>query len=374
MEQKNAKKQITKIVLTGGPCAGKTTAMSWVQNYFTKMGYRVLFVPETATELICGGISAATLQDGLKFQLCQIPLQMKKEEIFTYAAQQFPEDKILIVCDRGCLDGKAFMSEEEFQQMLKILHTDEITLRDSYDAVFHLVTAAKGAVEAYTLSNNAARSETPEQAAAVDDRLIAAWTGHPHFRVIANEGEFKDKMQRALAEITAFLGEPVPFEIERKYLVKMPDLTALEAMPTCQKVDICQTYITCQPDREVRVRQRGQNGNYIFTRTEKSSISPIKRVEREERLDQSEYLHLLMEADPTMHPIRKTRYCISANNQYFELDIYPAWKDYAILEVELRSEDEVVKMPDYFQVVKEVTGDVRYNNSTLAKTGGAFPE
>ena len=48
--------EITKIVITGGPCAGKSTAMSWVQNAFTQMGYAVLFVPETATELITGGV------------------------------------------------------------------------------------------------------------------------------------------------------------------------------------------------------------------------------------------------------------------------------------------------------------------------------
>ena len=29
---------ITKIVITGGPCGGKSTAMSWIQNAFTKMG------------------------------------------------------------------------------------------------------------------------------------------------------------------------------------------------------------------------------------------------------------------------------------------------------------------------------------------------
>ena len=44
-------KKITKIVITGGPCAGKSTAMSYIQNEFTKKGYAVLFVPETATEL-----------------------------------------------------------------------------------------------------------------------------------------------------------------------------------------------------------------------------------------------------------------------------------------------------------------------------------
>ena len=52
--------EITKIVITGGPCAGKTTAMSWIQSNFTKLGYTVLFVPETATELITGGVAPWT--------------------------------------------------------------------------------------------------------------------------------------------------------------------------------------------------------------------------------------------------------------------------------------------------------------------------
>ena len=37
---------ITKIVITGGPCAGKTTAMNWISNAFRERGYDVLFVPE----------------------------------------------------------------------------------------------------------------------------------------------------------------------------------------------------------------------------------------------------------------------------------------------------------------------------------------
>ena len=49
--------QIQKIVITGGPCAGKTTALSWIANDLPQKGYRVVFVPETATELIGGGIT-----------------------------------------------------------------------------------------------------------------------------------------------------------------------------------------------------------------------------------------------------------------------------------------------------------------------------
>ena len=53
-------KAIQKIVITGGPCAGKSTAMSWIRNAFTQRGYTVLIIPETATELITGGVAPWT--------------------------------------------------------------------------------------------------------------------------------------------------------------------------------------------------------------------------------------------------------------------------------------------------------------------------
>lgn len=93
--------KITKIVLTGGPCAGKSTAMSWIQNSFTERGYRVLFVPETATELITGGVAPWTCGSNLDYQSCQMRLQIEKEKVFLSAAETMPEEKILIVCDRG---------------------------------------------------------------------------------------------------------------------------------------------------------------------------------------------------------------------------------------------------------------------------------
>ena len=139
--------EIYKIVITGGPCAGKTTAMSWIQNYFTKKGYGVLFVPETATELISGGVAPWTCGCNEDYQLCQMQLQIRKEEIFTMAAKTMKNEKILMVCDRGLLDNKAYMTENEFQNVLSKMGKSEVLLRDEYDAVFHLVTAAKGAEE-----------------------------------------------------------------------------------------------------------------------------------------------------------------------------------------------------------------------------------
>ncbi|MBR1508778.1 MAG: AAA family ATPase [Eubacterium sp.] len=367
MKKENTTPDIIKIVITGGPCAGKTTGMSWIQNEFSKLGYTVLFIPETATELINGGVAPFSCSSNVEFQKCQMRLQVEKERVFEQAARTMNNDKILIVCDRGLMDNRAYMDDLEFSELCRELKTDAVSLRDGYDAVFHLVTAAKGAVEFYTTENNTARTETPEQAAMLDDKLISAWTGHPHLRVIDNSSDFEHKMINLITEIRSFLGEPEPFEIERKYLIEYPNLKWLESIDNCRKVDIIQTYLKSDDGDEIRVRQRGENGSFTYTRTVKRKVSDVKRLEMEKRLTKDEYLTLLMEADETKRPIRKTRYCLMENNQYFEIDIYPFWNNQAIVEIELKSEDEAIHFPKELKVVKEVTDDAAYKNAALAK-------
>ena len=368
LDHLNKKRNISvkKIVLTGGPCAGKTTALTWINNYFSSRGYTVLFVPETATELISNGVAPSSCLTNYDYQTYQVRLQKAKEQIFEEASKKMKNDKILIVCDRGVLDNKAYMDDWEFKKVLKEVGTSEVKERDSYDGVFHLVSAAKGKEEAYTLSNNAARTETVEEARRLDDKIISAWTGHPHFRIIDNSTEFKEKLERLIAEISSFLGEPEPYEIERKFLIYYPDINKLEEMDNCTKVDIIQTYLKSSDDTERRLRARGIDGDYLYYLTEKKTISSIKRVETEKRVTQDEYFRLLMEADPKLHPIHKTRYCLSINNQYFEIDIYPEWNKQAIMEIELRSENDEIKSPEFIDIYKEVTDDDTYKNRSMA--------
>ena len=365
--EENRSVKITKIVITGGPSAGKTTGLSWIQNEFTKLGYMVLFVPETATELISGGVTPWGCGSNLDYQKCQMRLQLEKERLFEQAAKTMKAEKVLIVCDRGTMDNRAYMNELEFSQVLNEVGSDEIQLRDSYDAVFHMVTAAKGAEKFYTTENNSARTETVEQAAALDDKLIAAWTGHPHLRVIDNSTNFEDKLKRLIAEIRSFLGEPEPMEIERKFLIEYPDIKWLESLPNCRKVDIIQTYLVSGNGDELRVRQRGENGSYICFKTRKRLIDGMKRIELEERLSQEEYMRLLMEADPTKRPIRKTRYCLTWDNQYFEIDVYPFWNDRGVAEIELSDENTPIRFPKELKVIREVTDDPAYKNAALAE-------
>lgn len=359
--------EINKIVITGGPCAGKTTAMSWIQNTFTKKGYTVLFVPETATELISNGVAPWTCGSNVDYQKCQCRLQMAKEQIFEQAAGTMPGEKILIVCDRGMLDNKIYMTEEEFQGIMKELGTNEVEQRDQYNAVFHLVTAAKGVEEAYTCANNEARIETVEQAIALDEGTLNAWTGHPYLRAIDNSTDFVSKMRRLIDEISVFLGEPGPTKIRKKFLVENPDLDWLASLPNCRRVEIIQTYLKSEANEEVRIRQWGADSSYIYYMTRKKKDASGKTLKTERRLTQEEYLTRLMDADFTKRQIRKTRYCLTHGTLYYEIDFYPFWDDQAMVEVEVNSDEQELSLLKQFKVIREVTDDPAYSSAALAQ-------
>ena len=276
-------------------------------------------------------------------------------------------DKILIVCDRGIMDNRAYMNDEEFDEVLRSLNGDLVDWRDGYDAVFHLVTAANGAEEYYSKANNAARYESVEEAVSLDDRLLSCWTGHRYLRVIDNSTDFEGKMRRLEKEIATFLQENHPYEIERKFLITYPDVSWLEGEPLCRKVDIEQVYLKSDSGEEIRIRKRGENGHFIYYETHKKMLDGMKRMSTECRLSKSEYRHMLKRADPARRMIRKTRYCLTYGHQYFEIDLYPFWKDQAILEIELMEGTEEIIFPPQIEIIKEVTDDLAYKNASLAE-------
>lgn len=158
-----------------------------------------------------------------------------------------------------------------------------------------------------------------------------------------------------------------PLEIERKFLIEYPDIDWLENNPCCNRVEITQTYLKSDRDEEVRVRKRFEKGESAYFHTVKKRVSDVKRIEIENPISEREYLGLLKEADETMRPILKTRYVFEYNNHVFEIDVYPFWNDRAIAEIELDDENEEIVFPNEIKVIKEVTDDKAYKNSSLAK-------
>lgn len=160
------------------------------------------------------------------------------------------------------------------------------------------------------------------------------------------------------------------FEIERKYLIRYPNLTILGR--NAEATDIVQTYLLCpEPGSSERVRKRGADGVYVYTHTMKTRVSNMRRVEIENEISEREYNEYLRFADPKRRTIYKTRYCLEYKNQLFEIDVYPFWSDRAVMEIELEDESQRIRFPEMINIIKEITDDGRYTNKALAT--GAIP-
>jgi len=187
---------------------------------------------------------------------------------------------------------------------------------------------------------------------------IAGWVGNEHLRIAENEAEL-------IKEIEFFLGIPEPLEIERKFLVEYPDADMLDNLENCAFVYISQCY-TSDENGTFRVRKRGRDGEYIYIRTEKHKISEVVRLETERRISASDY-DAAVKGEKVLS---KRRYLFIYKNKYFELDIFPFWQDRALLEIELKDENEVFELPSFLKVIKEVTANPCYKNSNIAAKFG----
>ena len=155
-------------------------------------------------------------------------------------------------------------------------------------------------------------------------------------------------------------------EIERKYLIRPLSPDFLRAQPGCEVWEIDQTYLLAPPGETRRVRRIVESGTERFRLTVKRRLSDLTSEEDEREIARERYESLLAEANPELQTIRKTRYRVPHEGQVAEFDRYPFWNDRMILEIELDSEAEAARVPDWVEVIRDVTADPRYKNVRLA--------
>lgn len=357
--------EIKLIALTGGPCAGKTAALAYLQEQLERCHTDVFPVCEQATALMQQGITPETA-GAYEFHRRLFGNQLAEEEKALQQAKNSRAEKALVLCDRGLLDSRAYVSAEDFARYAALFHLTEAKIRNRYNAVLHLVTAADGAPTHYTLQNNAVRCETVEQACALDQTLLSLWVGTQHLRVIDNRSDFDRKLARLKQEVLAVLGIPEPLEIERKFLVARPNPDLLRQLPFCRKIPITQAYLNTPEEGKFRVRKRGLGEEALYIKTVKHKISDLRRIEIETAITAEEYAAYLNNRACVEGIIGKDRYCFVWQSQYFELDIYPFWADRATLELELTDEQQPYTLPDFLSVIRDVSAEKQYRNKYLA--------
>lgn len=153
-------------------------------------------------------------------------------------------------------------------------------------------------------------------------------------------------------------------EIERKFLIKYPDISVMQNSEGVRILEIEQIYL----GQGVRLRKIEEKGNTVYIKTVKEHVTNVTRRETEWQVDEKTYFEGTENIEKGTSPIRKTRYVLPNCGQVFEIDVFPFWNDRAFLEIELTSEDEKFTLPPFITVIKEVTDDRRYNNSSLAKS------
>lgn len=220
---------IIKICFTGGPCAGKTTAISQIGNMLRDKGYEAMCTPEAANLIFSSGgildMTTYSVYEGLQFQKSLMGLQIALEKQFVDIISIKPQGKYaFLLCDRGLLDGSAYIEPADFDSMLEESGLDRSDCLNTYDIVIHMVTAAKGAEEHYTLDNNLARSEDLQRAIELDVKLQQSWSMHQNFFYNDNNVEsFGEKVARAENFILKILGMPVGIDFHRKFTVRNPE-------------------------------------------------------------------------------------------------------------------------------------------------------
>ena len=356
-------KEIKTVVLTGGPCAGKTSALVKVIDHFSSLGYKVFTIPEVPTMFLQAGMDYLTKNEKYFFEgeKSTLQIQLELEDSFHRIAACVDEPA-LIVCDRGTLDISTYLSPEMWKRLTDLVGVTEAELRNRYDAVLHLVSAADGAEQFYTTATNAQRKEDIATARERDKRIIKAWAKHPMLNVINNHENFDNKLNRVLQEISSVLGLPQPITEERKYIVEVT-----EEVPGAIESDIVQTYLSADPRTEARLQKRRWQGKEVNVLTTRKRLSTTEQVETERQINESVYDSLLQQADPYRQTIQKARKSFIWKGQYFNLDRFHTPVDgLCILETKCIGKGEAVKFPPFIRVLEDITGNTKFDNYNLA--------
>lgn len=185
-----------RIVVTGGPGGGKTTAADLFRR---EIGERVVVVPEAATLLFNGGFPRTG--DTAARMAAQRAIYHVQQNLEDAQAGLFPER--ILLCDRGTVDGAAYWPDSPGTFFGAVGTTEERELA-RYDAVIFFESAAVGGL---LIEGNPVRTESLDEAVALDGKLRAVWSRHPRFVVVPHDTSFVKKIMFGLAALESLVAQ-----------------------------------------------------------------------------------------------------------------------------------------------------------------------
>lgn len=378
---RNVRKQqepVYKFVFTGGPCGGKTTALARVFSFLKERNFEVITCPEAYTLLNSHGMGAdffSTPGMPKYIQGAVLDLQLQYEQSVQTVLMARGKPAV-VLCDRGTMDGSVYMSDEEFGLLLNERNLNTVQVRDHrYDACFHMVTAADGAEEHYTLDNNRVRTESKAHAIEVDQKTQKAWCGHPHLYIIDNSTDFEGKMNRLIDIISKIVG--LPSNLQRrsaKFLLSQPpDVSKFPVdyqVFRVEKVYLSQTQKTSDDYSFVRRRDSIQRATHqilgsVFQLTVVSNQNERKRI-----ISPREYGNYTLMRDSQRHVVIQERISFLYHQQSFCIHQYLApVSGLCILHAQVEAErKQSVDLPPFLEIERKL----EHNNKQDEEQYGAY--
>ena len=377
---------IYKIVLTGGPCGGKTTSLARLAPYLRERGFEVITCPEAFSLLISNGMSfdylGAVKGMDIVVQDTVMDMQIGMEDSFERVLRARGKPAVLL-CDRGLMDGSAYMKEEDWNKLMRKREVNCVSeLREGrYNAVFHLVTAAEGAEEYYTLENNAVRTEPPELAKSLDHMTRNAWVGHPSLKIFDNSTDFETKLQRVVEETARLVGLPTHLpRVTTKFLLKKePDLSAFPKEVAYQIFNVEKVYLYEENENEnisqenvlkeysfIRKRtsldRSGNESGSVYGWTVVQKTRDGQTIEKKRIITKREYTSLFNNRDKSRYIVRQKRISFLWKLQSFNVHVFTEPSDdICILHAQVQSSpdnNDKVDMPIFLDVDRLITGSV----------------
>lgn len=185
---KDQPRQPVRIVISGGPRAGKTTIARRVADDF---GDRVAVLPEAATMLYSGGFPRSAEKRGQRaVQRAIFSVQRQLEE----ASHAIWPDRIHL-CDRSTLDGASYWPGG----ISEFLEDAGITLEEEYARYSRVILVQSSAwlSDGYSTTDTL-RTESPQRARELDQKLDLIYQGHPDLVRIPAEADFSIKTEMVL--------------------------------------------------------------------------------------------------------------------------------------------------------------------------------
>ena len=182
--------QRKRIVLTGGPGAGKTAVLELVRQEFCA---HVQVLPESAGIVFGGGFPRTGSLEWRRGAQRAIFFVQRELESTADAG-----NAAIVLCDRGTVDGAAYWpGPDSFWESVGTTQTDEM---NRYDAVIHLRTPT---IDGGYNNGNPLRTESAAAAAEIDERLLHIWQAHPRRFIVPSSQDFLEKAARVVAILKA---------------------------------------------------------------------------------------------------------------------------------------------------------------------------